>query len=240
VPGHPGLLVGLYQPWFPVADEGWTRWLFDRYEVPYATVHDQELRRGDLVRRFTSIVLPSVEPEVLDHGWEPGTMPVEYTGGLGAVGAESLRSYVEEGGTLVALGRSTGWVVEKLDLGVIDRLRGKSRDEFFAPGAQITLTVDTTTTIGRGMPVDGVAWIEGGAAFDLPAGRSAVRVATYGRRPRVLSGWVRGIGSLAGAAAVVEIPIGRGRVVLYGIDPQQRGVSMGTFPLLFNALRTSP
>lgn len=240
VSGHPGLLVGLYQPWFPVADEGWTRWLFDRYEVPYATVHDQELRRGDLVRRFTSIVLPSVEPDVLDHGWDPGTMPVEYTGGLGAVGAESLRSYVEEGGTLVALGRSTGWVVEKLNLEVIDRLRGKSRDEFFAPGAQITLTVDTTTTIGRGMPVEGAAWIEGGAAFDLPAGRAAVRVATYGRRPRVLSGWVRGVGSLAGAAAVVEISVGRGRVVLYGIDPQQRGVSVGTFPLLFNALRTAP
>jgi len=65
-------------------------------------------------------------------------------------------------------------------------------------------------------------------------------VATYGRRPRVLSGWVRGVEVLAGAAAVVEIPLGYGKVVLFGIDPQQRGISLVTFPLLFNALRDSP
>jgi hypothetical protein len=236
----PGLLVGLYQPWFPIADEGWTRWLFDRYEVPYATVHDRELRQEGLVRRFTSIVLPSVEPDVLADGWESGTMPEEFTGGLGTAGAENLRRFVEEGGTLIALGRSVGWAVERLNLDVVDRLDGQPRDVFFAPGAQITLRVDTTTNVGRGMPVDATAWIEGGAAFELPAGSAAVKVATYGRRPRVLSGWVRGIGSLAGAAAIVDLPVGRGRVVLYGIDPQQRGISMATFPLLFNALRASP
>ena len=84
------------------------------------------------------------------------------------------------------------------------------------------------------------AWIEGGSAFDLPARSAAVSVATYGARPRVLSGWVHGASALAGASAVVEVPLGSGRVVLFGIDPQQRGISMGTFPLLFNALRPAP
>jgi len=237
--GAAGILVGLYQPWVPSADEGWTRWLFDGYEVPYATLHDQQIRQGDLARRFTSIVLPSVEPDVLDDGWAPGTMPVEYTGGLGAAGVAGLRAFVQEGGTLVALGRSAPWVIERLDLPVVDRLRDQPADAFFAPGAQVGLQVDTSTAIGRGMPQRTAAWIEGGSAFDVPARSPAVRVAGYGTRPRVLSGWVHGVDALAGAAAVVEVPLGAGKVVLFGIDPQQRGLSLATFPLLFNALRAS-
>lgn len=233
----PGVLVGLYRSWVPSTDEGWTRWLFDRYEVPYATLHDATVRQGDLARRFTSIVLPSMDPEALMEGWAPGTMPAEYAGGLGSDGVTALRDFVEEGGTLVALGHSSGWIAEQLGLPVIDRLRGQPRDVFFAPGAQVALRVDTTTIVGRGMHAATAAWIEGGAAFDVPARSPSIPVATYGARPRVLSGWVHGISALAGAAAVVEVPLGRGRVVLYGIDPQQRGISMATFPLLFNALR---
>jgi hypothetical protein len=238
--GDAGTLVGLYQPWVPATDEGWTRWLFDGYEVPYATLRNPQIRQGGLTRRFTSIVLPSVDPAVLDEGWAPGSMPVEFAGGLGAVGLEALRSFVEEGGTLVALGRSAGWAAERLELPVVDRLRDQPRNVFFAPGAQVALRVDTTTALGRGMDARTAAWIEGGSAFDLPAGSAAVRVATYGSRPRVLSGWVHGVSSLAGAAAVVDVPVGAGRVVLFGIDPQQRGLSMATFPLLFNALKAIP
>ena len=238
--GRSGLLVGLYQPWVPATDEGWTRWLFDGYEVPYATLHDQQIRQGYLARRFTSIVLPSVEPSVLDEGWAPGSMPVEFTGGLGSAGVQALRVFVEAGGTLVALGRSASWAAEKLNLPVTDRLRDQPKEVFFAPGAQVSLQVDTTTSVGRHMQARTTAWIEGGAAFDLPARSAAVSVATYGTRPRVLSGWVHGANALAGASAVVEVPLGSGKVVLFGIDPQQRGLSMATFPLLFNALGPAP
>ena len=234
--GRPGVLVGLYQPSVPTTDEGWTRWLFDGYQVPYATLHDQQIRRGDLERRFTSIVLPSVDASVLDEGWAPGSMPVEFTGGLGSAGVQALRTFVEAGGTLVALGHSATWVAERLDLPVVNRLRDQPREVFFAPGAQISLQVDTATAVGRGMRPQTAAWIEGGAAFDLPTRSAARSVAGYGRRPRVLSGWVHGVDVLAGASAVVEVPLGAGKVVLFGIDPQQRGLSMATFPLLFNAL----
>ena len=238
--GQAGVLAGLYRPWVPAADEGWTRWLFDSYEIPYATLRDQQIRQGGLARRFTSIVLPSVEPAILDEGWAPGSMPVEFTGGLGTAGLQALRAFVESGGTLVALGRSASWIAARLNLPVVDRLRDQSPGVFFAPGAQVTLRVDTTTSTGRGMQPRTAAWLEGGAAFDIPASSPAVSVATYGARPRVLSGWVHGPSALAGASAVVEIPLGSGRVVLFGIDPQQRGISMATFPLLFNALRPAP
>ena len=151
-----------------------------------------------------------------------------------------MQSFVEAGGTLVALGRSASWAAERLNLPVVDRLRDQPPQVFFAPGAQVSLRVDTTTHTGRGMQPVTAAWIEGGAAFDPPARGSATSVATYGARPRVLSGWVHGASALAGASAVVELPVGEGRVILFGIDPQQRGISKATFPLLFNALRPVP
>ncbi len=240
VSAEPGLLVGLYQPWVPAADEGWTRWVFDGYEIPYASLSNQQVRQGELTRRFTSIVLPSIDPEVLDEGWEPEEMPVEYTGGLGPAGVEALRAFVEGGGTLVALGRSASWTADKLNLPAVDRLRDQAKDVYFAPGAQVAVEVDTTTAVGRSMPPHTAAWLEEGAAFDLPAASSGVSVATYGARPQVLSGWMHGVTVLAGASAVVEVPLGEGRVVLFGIDPQHRGLSMATFPLLFNALRRVP
>jgi hypothetical protein len=104
----------------------------------------------------------------------------------------------------------------------------------------VTLHVDTTTAVGAGMPPETAGWIQGGHAFDLPAGSEGIRVASFGTRPLLLSGWVNGIPLLAGAAAVVELKLGLGRVVLFGIRPQYRGQSLATFPLLFNALRRRP
>ena len=44
----------------------------------------------------------------------------------------------------------------------------------------------------------------------------------------------------AGAAAVMDIPLGRGQVVLLGFRTQHRGQPHGTFKLLFNSIFLSP
>ena len=45
-----------------------------------------------------------------------------------------------------------------------------------------------------------------------------------------------GRSTLAGKAAIVEASVGQGSVVLFGFQPDYRGQTVTTWPLLFNAL----
>jgi glutamine amidotransferase-like uncharacterized protein len=62
-------------------------------------------------------------------------------------------------------------------------------------------------------------------------------VARYGEGEPRLSGWVPGSEHIAGEPAIVEAPVGRGSVVLFGFQPNYRGQTSATWPLLFNAMQ---
>ena len=99
--------VGLYQPWGGNVDEGWTRWVFDRFEMPYTTLHNEDIRRGGLTRSFDIIILPAMSAREIASGeasvQRSPTLPVPYAGGLWSEGSAALAEFVRAGGTLVAL-----------------------------------------------------------------------------------------------------------------------------------------
>ncbi|MEM7480124.1 MAG: M14 family zinc carboxypeptidase [Acidobacteriota bacterium] len=55
-------------------------------------------------------------------------------------------------------------------------------------------------------------------------------------RPLVLSGYVDSPDKLAGKAAIVDLPVGQGRVVMYGFNPLHRHLNTSDFRFLFNLL----
>ncbi|MFN2576584.1 MAG: hypothetical protein ABR607_02725 [Pyrinomonadaceae bacterium] len=62
-------------------------------------------------------------------------------------------------------------------------------------------------------------------------------IARYpGDKDPLLSGWLLRGDRIKGKAALVEVELGKGRIILFGFRPQYRGQSLATYPLFFNAI----
>src|SRR3989454_7215189 len=126
--------VGLYRSYNAAIDEGWTRWVFDPWRVPYVSVVDSVVRAGKLAEQFDVVVLPDQAPDELLTGL-PREYPAPYAGGLGDDGVKALRRFVQDGGTLVALNDASRFAATQLLLPVRNVLEGVADDEFYAPGS---------------------------------------------------------------------------------------------------------
>jgi hypothetical protein len=338
----------IYKSWVPAIDEGWTRWVLDRelsiYRcLYYSRVDDKTLHAGNLRASFDSIIIPDQEATEILNGYKAGTMPPEYTGGLGAAGVKALREFVEQGGTLVCLNRASSFAIEQFKLPLRDVVADVSDKEFFVPGSILRIELDTANPIAQGMPRESIAWVEDSPVFEVvdsergggptvrqgergssptvrecepgssptirecePGGGPTVRQGERGSSPTIrecergggptirecergggptirecergggptvrqgergssptvregflpkmhrptvrviaryptdrsplLSGWLLGEKRIRGKAALVEVTMGKGRIILFGFRPQYRGQSLATYPLLFNAI----
>jgi len=239
--------AGLYQPWAASMDEGWTRYLFDRYEVPYRTLHNKEMREGAYVGKLDVLVLADIEPGVLRDGasasrWGRSPMPPEYEGGLGREGGEKLAAWIRGGGTAVALNRSGQYLVELLALPVTDTLAEVKGNGLDCPGSALRLLFDTSHPLAFGLRPEEVGYFDSPPAWAtrIPDARFERRVVARfpdDRRDILVSGYLAGAERLERRAAVIEVKVGKGRVVLIGFKPQNRAQTHRTFKLLFNAVQ---
>ena len=95
--------------------------------------------------------------------------------------------------------------------------------------------VDVSSPIAYGAEPDAIAWFEQSPAFEVSG--NAKTIMSYPAQGSVLlSGWLLGGDKLNGRSAIVEAPLGKGRVVLFGFRPQYRAQTWSTFKYLFNAL----
>ncbi len=236
--------IGLYYPWTGGnVDEGWTRWVLEQYEFPYTTIHNEDVRGGNLRRRFDVIILPDQTPRDMMDGYLANSVRPEYRGGIGDGGPEQLGRFVAEGGTLITLGAASDLVIDRFPIPVRNLKRGLRREQHFAPGTILRIQVDATQPMAYGMAPDTYGFYNNSPFFSILEGFTSFKPTVLARYPNqdvVASGWLRGEELMAGRAAVVSIDMSPGRVVLFGLRPQHRAQTHATFPLLFNALYLSP
>ena len=245
--------VGLYQPWTANMAEGWTRLVLDNFEFDYASVHNAEIRAGNLRSRYDCLILPSVSSGSIIDGRAVDTTEPQYAGGIGTEGIVTLQNFVREGGTLVCIDGSCNLPIRHFNIPVRNLVAGKSSKEFYCPGSVLRIWVDRDHPVGYGSP----EWISGyfkkSQAFELteaseknkndarsPETRFPARVvARYSDTVLLESGWIRGKDLIADKPAIVEVQFGEGKIILLGFRVQHRGHPHGTFRLLFNAILSS-
>ena len=235
--------IGLYRPWTGNIDEGWTRWLFEQYGISYTTVRDSDLKNGGLRQRFDVLVLPDADAGSLMRGLDTTRIPSQYAGGMTEQGAEAVSAFVRGGGTLVCLDGSSNFAITRLNLPVVNVLAGEASGpqvlRFYAPGSIFGTVLGegdsggARSSVTLGIHDSLKVYFESSAAFTVSGPARAL--ATYPREP-LRSGYARFQERLEGKAALVEAPVGSGRVILFGFRPQFRGQTHGTFKLLFNAV----
>jgi hypothetical protein len=232
--------IAMYDTWNGGnMDEGWTRWVLEQYGFKSTRLHNEEIKAGKLREKYDAIVLPD-QPlrSILDGNTATTTRP-EYRGGIGDEGVASLKAFVADGGTLIALGASSDLIIAKFPVPVRNLKNDLTREQHFAPGTILRIEVDTTHPVGYGMADVTNGFYNNSPFFALVEGFESQRPTVVARYPNtdvVASGWLRGEALMAGRAAVVSIDMNPGRIVLFGLRPQHRAQTHATFPLLFNAL----
>jgi len=240
-------------------DEGWTRLLFEQFDVPFTSVRDADLKAGGLQAKFDVIVLPADSIAAMTGDDPPGgtrggggggeggdagqrRTPPEFRSGFGADGVKALQAFVEEGGTLVTFGQAADLPVQRFTLPVRNVVAGVPSKEFWAPGSTLKVRYANDHPLAYGMPAEGLAlFMAGSQAYEVTStdrSQDVAILATYVERDLLQSGWLIGEQVIARKAAAVAVAQGKGRVVLIGFRPQNRAQTHGTFKLVFNALLT--
>jgi hypothetical protein len=197
---------------------GWIRWILERYEFSFDVLTPAMLDDGGL-RRYDVLILPD------------DVMPDRRVG-------PRLRRWVEDGGTLVAMGRATA-VASYFDLPISDPLAGLPPQKYFVPGSVLRVRVDNTLPAAYGFEPEADVFFDNSPVFRLEPGAAArgVRpIAWFATSTPLRSGWAWGQAYLKDAVAALEAPVGRGRVLLFGPEVTFRAQSHGTFKFLFNSI----
>lgn len=250
--------VGLWDAYGGSMPSGWTRWILEQFEIPFSRVFAPELNRGKLnakydVLLFVDGAIPSASGEERRRRGElerePPNLPAEYRGQFGRITADTtipkLREFIANGGTVVAIGSSATNLAAYLGLPIENHLveNGEPlpRTKFYVPGSVLSVRVDTTHAVAYGMPSRVDVFFDDSPVFRLAPGAEAQGVkviAWFDSKTPLRSGWAWGQEYLENGIAAVEVPLGRGRVVLFGPEILQRAQPHGTFKFLFNALLT--
>ncbi len=249
--------IVLVETYFSDMDAGWTRYLFDTYQLPYTILHPDEFEKTDFIGKFDIVIFPGTSKALLMNG-KPGTETSpsmsnyhpDYQKGMGKKGLEKLLLFVNEGGKVISWGQSTD-----LFTGLLEITRGETKEEFILPftnaddqarrdglvipGSLVRMQVKQDHPLTRGMPVEVGVFYRGNPLFSTSVPRFDLDRRVIGAFPEkdiLISGYCEKEEKLSEKPAMIWIKKGKGELILYSFNPQFRASTQATYKLLFNAL----
>lgn len=247
--------IALVETYFHDMDAGWTRFIFDNYQIQYEVLRPGDFEKSDLSEKFDIIIFPNSRKSILADGkrgsknnYYLGNYPKEYTKGIGKKGHQKLLDFIEKGGKIISWGNSIELFAgnqvnkqnnEEFRLPFTDISQKLQKSGLYIPGSlvRINLKPDHPITYGlneeigifyRGRPVIKTSI----PAFDM----DRRTIATFAENNVLLSGYAEKEKLLEGKTAAVWIKKGKGELILFSFNPQFRASTQGSYKLLFNSI----
>ena len=226
-PAAPGLpasppRVGLYRisgGTSSLESSGWLRYLLERvWHLPYQQVSSAQIAAGAL-SNFDVLLVPNGVSTTASNA-------------LGPRGRKALADWINAGGEYVGW---RGGVDLAARLGLTTTRIAEPHSDI--AGTLIRVAVDQTSPLAAGVgPYNWVFY-----DYDIVMNASSpshvvARFPAFGSQDFFVSGFARGESELDGTAAVVDEPVGAGRVVLFSTDPNFRAWTVGMQKMLRNAV----
>ena len=247
--------LAIYSTWGNTQEVGWVRHAFDHFQVPFDLIFKERVKEGDLRSTYDVIVVPNqgrtgkglvfdIEPRggpraytktdrfkfLGDYG-----SSVDITGGMGIEGVLEFQRFVDAGGLLVTLGAASYFPAEYGLVREIDARRPGSG--FYAPGPIVEAEIDKPAHpmfYGYEGPEISVRYANG-PLLNVPRRyREDWVLMTF--PGSVMSGHMRGASQTEDRPAIVDVPRGDGRIILFATNPCYRWQNHGEFNMLFNTV----
>jgi hypothetical protein len=250
--------LAMFTTWGNTQEVGWVRHALDQFEVRYDLIYKERIKQGNLRDAYDVILIPNQgrSGKGLVFDIEPKAKPLAYTkteqfttmgmygeseditGGMGLAGAAELQKFVENGGLLITLGAASFFPPEFGLTRTLDA--GRTSAQFYAPGPIIEAEIlKPNHPLFYGYTQKTIpARYGNGPLLNVPEKDRAEQVLMRypGGDKSVLSGLMRGANEITNRPAIVDVPAGKGRVLLFAGNPCYRWQNHGEFNLLFNAI----
>ncbi len=250
--------IALVESYFHDMDAGWTRYIFDTYHIPFTVLHPDEIPEAELSDEFDVIVFPDNDKNVLMSGkrksgdtYYVADYHPDYVEGMGKKGFEKVMKFTENGGIIVAWGRSVSLFdgllkikdgeeeEEEFQLPFSDVSSSLSGEGLYVPGSLLKVELIPDHPLTLGMPGHVGVFSRGRPVFrtSVPVFDMDRRViGSFPEKEILMSGYAEEEKKLGNKAAMIWMKKGTGQYVFYGFYPQFRASTQATFKLLFNAL----
>jgi hypothetical protein len=250
--------VAVYSTWGSTQDPGWVRHAFDRFGVPYDLIYKERVREGNLRAAYDVIVVPSQSRGGKDLVYDIPMrgQPLAYTqtersrflgmygqsedirGGMGLEGVIEFQRFLKEGGLLITLGAASYFPPE---FGVVQNVEAsRTSQQFYAPRPIVEAEIlQPSHPIFYGYTATKipVKYVNGPLLQVSEQQRDRATLMRYtGGEAGVLSGLMRNPSEIRQRPAIVEMPVGSGRLLLFATNPVYRWQNWGEFNMVFNAL----
>ena len=250
--------LAVYTMWGSTQEVGWVRHALDQFGVQYDLIYKERVKQGNLRAAYDVILMPnqggSGKRIVFDI--EAKGKPLAYTktdqfktmgtygaseditGGMGLSGVVEFEKFINSGGLLITLGTASFFPPEFGLTRTIDA--GRTSPQFYAPGPIVEAEIlQPTHPIFYGYDKKTIpVRYANGPLLNVPEANRAQQVLMRlpGGDKSVLSGLMRGAAEITNRPAIVDVPVGSGRVLLFATNPCYRWQNHGEFGMLFNSI----